>query len=237
MYKNLKTFKELKYNYVTFNIKDIKSVLEYNKTIENVSEFNLDLESFVIKIPLMDFGTAFGEVNLYVFVNNNVIEIYSYDRNKYEFKLDIAYDIFKIKKDNIDDSIIYCQSKILSLASKQYMFLVAQSLSYIIDKICNRKIIYKQIKNISKDKEKNNINNSISKKKNIEVIGDSKTIYFTIDNITNDEIKLLKRGYNRKVESWYVLPHTRTYKSGKVVQVKGYYKGDKDKASAKTYVL
>ena len=31
MYKDLKTFKELKYNYITFNIKDIEKAMSYTK--------------------------------------------------------------------------------------------------------------------------------------------------------------------------------------------------------------
>lgn len=238
MYKDLKTFKELKYNYITFNIKDIEKAMSYTKEYpeKKLSDYDLDLEKFVIRIPISKISLAFGQITLYVFINKNIIEIYSYDSEKYEFKLDIVYDIFKIKNNNIDKGVIYCSSKILSLASKHYIMVVARCLTYIMEKICNRKVIYKQIKSCRKSNEKNN-NSRAAIKKNIEVISEEKIVYFTIDNITNDEIKLLKRSYNRKIESWYVLPHTRRYKNGKVVQVKGYYKGDKDKAKAKTYVL
>lgn len=51
------------------------------------------------------------------------------------------------------------------------------------------------------------------------------------------ELPDVKRRYERHTDSWGVRGHYRTYKSGRVVWVKGYTKGDPGKRSDKEYYV
>jgi hypothetical protein len=52
-----------------------------------------------------------------------------------------------------------------------------------------------------------------------------------------DKETLLKKPYQRHIDSWNVVGHWRTYKNGKRVFVRPYTKGDKENTVAKTYKI
>ena len=72
---------------------------------------------------------------------------------------------------------------------------------------------------VLEDANKRSNSNNKNKKKKIKYI---KRHYITIDDI-ND--KLNNNSYNRKSLCWYVTGHWRTYKNGKKVFIKPYWKG------------
>lgn len=240
-YKEKKTFKEIKYNYVNFGIKNFDKLCNIDIMNKEIMTSNVldNLENYVIKIKASKQGI--GDIVLYALFTSNspIIELYRYNSIDYIFNLDFVFDISK-QYNNIKDiknTMIYCSDTMLINFASYYLDLILKSLYYIKDKITNQKVVYKQIEGNRKTNINNKSMGTTKNKKQVEVIGDLKTIYFNINNIDNKQLSLFKKSYNRHVESWFVLPHTRRLKSGKIIQVKGYIKGDKEKAINKTYVL
>lgn len=242
-YKDKKSFREIKYNYVNFEIKDYKKIYDNNDMLKEVmtSDVLSGLDNFVIKMRIVNDKDITQGITVYMLFNNTnpIIEFYTYNTIDYKFDLDYVFDLSKFDTlDNIQESIVYCTTNNILGVGKYYLDMILKAIYYIKEKMVNRKIEYKQIQRNKKSNSQTNTNKKATPKKNIEVIGDSKTIYFTIDNITNQQLNTIKKTYNRHVESWYVLPHTRRYKSGKVIQVKGYIKGNREgKNINKTYVV
>lgn len=240
-YKEKKTFKEIKYNYVNFEIKNFDKLCNIDIMNKEIMTSNVldNLGNYVIKIKASKQGI--GDIVLYALFTSNspIIELYRYNSIDYIFNLDFVFDISK-QYNNIKDiknTMIYCSDTMLINFASYYLDLILKSLYYIKDKIINQKVVYKQIEGNRKTNINNKSMDTTKNKKQVEVIGDLKTIYFNINNIDNKQLSLFKKSYNRHVESWFVLPHTRRLKSGKIIQVKGYIKGDKEKAINKTYVL
>lgn len=243
-YKDKKTFKEIKYNYVNFEIQDYNSICNIDFKEKNIMTSDIldNVGQFVIKLRLPNSKEVPTEALFYMLYDTTspIIEVYWYDYADYKFHLNFVFDISKEYKDisDIEKTLIYCSSEEMKQFTKYCLDLSLKSLYYIKEKLINRKVIYKEIKNNRTTANNNSIVKNKNTKKRIEVISEEKIVYFTIDNVTNSNLNSFKRSYNRRVELWYVLPHTRRYKSGKVIQVKGYYKGNKEgKKDNKTYVL
>lgn len=59
------------------------------------------------------------------------------------------------------------------------------------------------------------------------------SVHFPTENVTEQE----KKEYNRMKEAWKVRGHWRELKSGKMVWIKPYVKGNKDKVEPVTYII
>ena len=230
------TIRQLReFDTIEFSYELSESVIEKYKT-EPMTELYFFLEEGVQKHP-MPFINAISytyfklnKQNTSIYISNYV---FSTKHKSLIHIVDVQYNLtkmyksqsleYKVLKDSVkDDETIYT--------------IVATFISifaHLTELINNREIIIKKIepkKETDRSKNKKNKNNANNRKLNtaskrtINLLADN-VRYVTITSKENIDDKIVKRKYNRQVESWTVRGHIRRYKSGKVVYIKPHIKG------------
>lgn len=230
MEKNIftpKTLREIK-NYDTF---ELASDFLNRKPISREYHMKPVFTEGVIKI--IDDSSSFLNSKkkiFYIYLNDTTgtIEVYTYTREDYCFEF-----IFKITfNENIKslEKLEFEKNKEYSYIKDEYLqvfvsSIVLEAMAYISYYTENRDTV---IKHRSRKRNVNNINSKGEKnsiKRKIQILNKDKVIYEV--NTSDDNLIKALRKYQRHTESWKVMGHKRTYKSGKVVWVSPYTKGTK----------
>ena len=231
----MKTLRQLKNDYNLVEILDENFLNEVTEIPMDYDFQNFPINNdFVIKYPI-NFKTI-----CYTFVQmTGKIELYTYYREDYKFEFLMELDLKEIKenagglKSNVNEDYLKGRFR-KNDAALSGLFMVLRVLYYISIKLQERNTVYKTTKkNLFSNKTSTKSNN---RRKKIEVLNKDKVVYLKM-NTDLDFLKVL-RNYTRKTESWNVVGHYRHLKSGKVVWVQPYRKGNKEmKTEPKKYII
>lgn len=251
--ENFKTLAELKgYSILNFTNRDLKEITDTVKENKDkkdkpgtiLNEGVLRLKSGIIADN--DYiKKLLDNIDLYIYFNIKErgktlkfnIEIYYHDTENFKFFCFNAFNLF------VDDDGNY---RIENLKNKEhnnnnifnskneelYFSILLDCLLYASIVQSERNVIYKKINGMkfkSSNNNKNNKNDFIK----VQVINDNKILY--VMEGKEKDIKHIKK-YNRYIESWGVIGHFRTLRSGKKIWIKPYQKGT-GKTNAKEYKL
>lgn len=243
-YKNIgtKTLKSIK-EYDTFVIPT--DSIEYFDISQYSDQQRFDISEIfsegVIKVPspIAEFRDIISTFYIYLNIEKSIFEVYYYSNQTYDFAFMFAVKFNNIIKNEKDLKIIKISNGFDIMSAKYVMFnIIFKSLQYIIYYVGNRETTIKTetIKKKTSSANKTN-NNTSNNKKRVLVINRNKIVY-EVTGSNNGAIETIKKHYNRYAKSWNVVGHKRVYKSGKVVWIKPYTKGNKnEKIKSKTYII
>lgn len=230
---NHKTFKEIK-NFDTIKVQTpYVDVLKYlNASFKKKVSIYFPFEEGVIltELPESELKNSY---NVYYYFDRikEIIEIYIYDRNKYEFIFVVQFQILNITKKKI--KIIDKDSRFDKITINALFEGFVQNLIYIIDIKDNTESVIKTKNNKKNILSSNTSNNNL---KNTTIIKlNNKVVYEANNSSPNNDF--FKKKYKRHTYGWSVMGFPRHYKSGKVVYVKPHVRGKKDKIKKKEYIV
>lgn len=221
----MKTFRELK-EYDMFDLGDIS----YSDAIVP-SDFRVEpiFNEAVIKIVSNGHGE---KVSTYTYVNSNgTIEYYLYRCKTYEFLPCLKVKTYMVEN-KLKFEVLY-MNEMYKVNDKEIETIIHQTLhtmSYLSYVATTKETIYKTIKEKKAAEKKSS--SKASAKRRVELLNGNRIIYV---NANKDTIKDMKT-YQRHIDSWNVAGHPRTYKSGKVIFIKPYKKGE-GRVNPKTYEI
>lgn len=195
----------------------------------------------VIKISSPKLMIGHGNDIFYIYLNSMTgdIEVYAYSRDNYNFQF-LFRTIMNNSVTSIEKLKIHKGKEFDFIGDKYFISfvrgVVLEAMAYISYFTENRETVikhgsHKRSTNISKSKKNSN-------RRKIQILNKEKVVY-EVDTSNKELIKSLRQ-YQRHTDSWHVIGHKRTYKSGKVVWVKPYTKGTKKdniQSEAKKYII